>query len=102
MEGRNVQYILTQQELTELTTAKQVSQRSSDKALFELCWLAAQHIPVKRPWRDAPPPSPWGCIYRKSGKLLDECEEPVEGINSMYCDECPSKKICSQPKRYSK
>lgn len=87
-----MQYLLTEEELSSLRMKKSILGKVQKEELQELCTLAANHIPIPKPWahdRDQDP-SPWGCI-------LDKENDP------WYCDDCPMDKLCPHPhKKWSK
>ncbi len=83
-----MQYLLTAEELKALNEKKELHEISQTGKLQELCTLAANHIPVVRPWmgEDAEP-EPWGCI-------LDKETDPG------YCDDCPMDEACPWPSKH--
>lgn len=85
-----MQYLLTEQEYQGLL-AKRESIAAEDAAKLQaFCTLAANHIPVARPWRKDSTPAPWGCILDKKS-------------NPGYCDYCPAQDVCPYPgKEWSK
>jgi hypothetical protein len=87
-----MQYILTEQELQALKREKQGRTDSQNAELLKLCKLAAEHIPVPRPWTPEKPPAPWGCILTE-----DRMKNP------RYCDCCPARHVCPhEGKEFSK
>jgi len=83
-----MQYILTEEEYTELKKTRKLEDAVNKEKLQELCTLVANHAPATRPW-DKENTSPWHC-----------------GINSKhesYCDHCPCQDLCPNPfKEWSK
>lgn len=86
-----MQYLLTQDEFTELTKKKLILTVNQESELQELCTLAANHVPVLCGWDSSKPPEPWGCILNEKGN------------GHGYCDLCPAEKVCPyEGKEFSK
>lgn len=80
-----MQYMLTEEEYTELKREHSAKAKAASDRLQEICVLAAQHIPVPHEWSSDKTPRPWGCILAK----------PSPG----YCDDCPVSEICPNPRK---
>ena len=92
-----MQYILSQEEYTELLTKINQAQsinshiRLTKKQLGQLCMKIADTMPVKwEGWNKDHPVEPWGCWH----SLKKENQE-------WYCDNCPVQKICPLDQTYS-
>jgi len=75
-----MQFLLTQEELTELTKKAQsrVDLGFSLEELQTFCSFVADRLPIHRDWNPEAK-EPWGCI------LTSKTE---------YCDACPARQIC--------
>lgn len=83
-------YVLNEDEFKVLNEAKRARQAADTEALQRVCTLAAQHVPVDRPWSHDKASKPRGCI-------LDPVNSPG------YCDDCPASEVCPcQQKKWSK
>lgn len=81
-----VQYILTEEEYTELKKKQKYSLELSKNKLQNLCTHIADNLVLTTGWAKG---NPWGCILSTD--------------HEHYCDECPVQDICpSNKKTYSK
>lgn len=89
-----MQYILTKEEYEALVRAGEMERKNVVDKLQLLCTLAADYVPVIKPWAPDEPAVPIGCILtkKKSGKG-----------EFGYCDHCPVTDTCPYPfKEWSK
>lgn len=86
-------YLLTKEEFDRLRSDAKNCRDSQTAALQAVCTLAANHVPVRRPWNsESDDPRPWGCILN-----------PDKKTSPGYCDECPVQDACPyEHKRWSK
>jgi hypothetical protein len=80
-----MQYILSEEEYSELKKKQSVQIKADKGRLMEVCRLAADHIPIlEKGFINRP----WGCILSDT---------------ATYCDKCPVKDVCPNDyKRWSK
>lgn len=87
-----MQYLLTAEEYTSLTTAKKQAEEKVAADMQTLCTEVANLKPIVRPWTKEGAVTPWGCILNKA---------PLS--NPVYCDCCPVKDMCpNKCKNWSK
>lgn len=76
-----MKYILTEEEYEKLKKDQLGVSILKSKKFQEFCTLAANKIPVKRPWdENGEKETPWGCI--------------INNADVVYCDLCPAIKFC--------
>lgn len=100
-----MQYILSEEEYKELKARQELEIMGNKKKLQKLCTKIANTMPVFY-WgkKEA---GIWGCIHNEEIDDIDYKDVEILGVEVMYtpgyCDECPVKDICPEPrKRWSK
>lgn len=84
-----MQYILSQEEYSNLLKKKEENSRLTKKKLQELCTDISDNLPIAITWASGLPKRPWGCI--------------ITAKREHYCDECPVREICpNDHKNFSK
>ena len=85
-----MQYILSQEEYTELLNKISKRSKEEEDILQDLCTKVCDNMPIVWDWgrNEDKLMQPWGCILTKK---------------NWYCDQCPVSKVCPRKwKEWSK
>lgn len=95
-----MQYILTEEEYSDLKKKQKYDINLSKKKLQELCTKICDTMPVQWGWGKKDDPEylkPWRCI------LTVEKEAEESGVtyyhDDWFCDKCPVQAICPQERK---
>ena len=93
-----MQYILTEDEYSELQRRARSAISINQKKLQELCTRICDTMPVDWGWTKGDAPKPWGCII-----TVEQQAKKTGEYAEWYCDKCPVHDICPyQHKSHSK
>ena len=88
-----MEYLLSEKEYYELTTAPKAVAAAYEKIVNELCTIVADSMPLPDNWinsdlEEGEAPAPWNCVHSMQ--------------QEWYCDDYPVQEHCTQSKHWSK